>query len=99
MLALADPYPITPKEHGTAFLMQHRHLWLRSSRQRAALRVRSEVEQAIRDFYYERGYTLIDSPILTPAACEGTATLFSTAAKRTLQCRHRVKGCMRRPSA
>ncbi|MGB3561750.1 MAG: amino acid--tRNA ligase-related protein, partial [Thermoanaerobaculia bacterium] len=75
---LAVDYPITPKEHGTAFLMEHRHLWLRSSRQRAALRVRSEVCQAIRDFYYERDYVLIDSPILTPAACEGTSTLFET---------------------
>ena len=71
-------YPITPKEHGVAFLMEHRHLWLRSSRQRAALRVRSEACQAIRDFYYERDFTLIDSPILTPAACEGTSTLFET---------------------
>jgi asparaginyl-tRNA synthetase len=75
---LTEEYPITPKEHGTAFLMEHRHLWLRSSRQRAALRVRSEVEQAIRDFFYERDFTLIDSPILTPAACEGTSTLFET---------------------
>jgi asparaginyl-tRNA synthetase len=75
---LTADYPITPKEHGTAFLMEHRHLWLRSSRQRAALRVRSEVEQAIRDFFYERDFTLIDSPILTPAACEGTSTLFET---------------------
>ena len=74
----ASDYPITPKEHGTAFLMEHRHLWLRSSRQRSALRVRSEVEQAIRDFFYERDFTLIDSPILTPAACEGTSTLFET---------------------
>ncbi len=71
-------YPITPKEHGTAFLMEHRHLWLRSSRQRATLKVRSEVSQAIRDFYYERDFVLIDSPILTPAACEGTSTLFET---------------------
>ncbi len=78
VLHLAQDFPITPKEHGTAFLMEHRHLWLRSSRQRAALRVRSEVEQAIRDFFYEREFTLIDSPILTPAACEGTATLFET---------------------
>ncbi len=78
LLGLAEDYPITPKEHGTAFLMEHRHLWLRSSRQRAALRVRSEVEQAIRDFFYTRGFTLIDSPILTPAACEGTSTLFET---------------------
>ena len=78
ILHLTEEYPITPKEHGTAFLMEHRHLWLRSTRQRAALRVRSEVEQAIRDFFYERAFTLIDSPILTPAACEGTATLFET---------------------
>jgi len=78
ILSLTEDYPITPKEHGTAFLMEHRHLWLRSSRQRSALRVRSEVEQAIRDFFYERDFTLIDSPILTPAACEGTSTLFET---------------------
>jgi asparaginyl-tRNA synthetase len=78
ILSLTQDYPITPKEHGTAFLMEHRHLWLRSSKQRAALRVRSEVEQAIRDFFYERDFTLIDSPILTPAACEGTSTLFET---------------------
>jgi asparaginyl-tRNA synthetase len=78
LLQAAQDYPITPKEHGTAFLMEHRHLWLRSSRQRAALRVRSEVEQAIRDFFYQRDFTLIDSPILTPAACEGTSTLFET---------------------
>jgi asparaginyl-tRNA synthetase len=78
ILSLTQDYPITPKEHGTAFLMEHRHLWLRSSRQRAALRVRSEVEQGIRDFFYERQFTLIDSPILTPAACEGTSNLFET---------------------
>jgi asparaginyl-tRNA synthetase len=78
ILDLAEDYQISPKEHGTAFLMEHRHLWLRSSRQRAALRVRSEVCQAIRDFFYERDFTLIDSPILTPAACEGTSTLFET---------------------
>src|SRR4051794_31913718 len=78
ILFLTEDYPITPKEHGTAYLMEHRHLWLRSSRQRAALRVRSEVEQGIRDFFYEREFTLIDSPILTPAACEGTSTLFET---------------------
>ena len=75
---LSDEFPITPKEHGTAFLMEHRHLWLRSSRQWAALRVRSELCQAIRDFFYQREFTLIDSPILTPAACEGTSTLFET---------------------
>jgi len=75
---LTDDYPITPKEHGTAFLMEHRHLWLRSSRQRAVLRVRSAAEFAIREFFETRDFTLIDSPILTPAACEGTSTLFET---------------------
>ena len=78
VLGASQDYPISPKEHGTAFLMEHRHLWLRSSRQRAALAVRSEVSQGIRDYFYERDYTLIDSPILTPAACEGTSTLFET---------------------
>jgi len=71
-------YPITPKEHGTAFLMDRRHLWMRSSKQHAVLKVRSEVEQACRDFFYHRDFVLIDSPILTPAACEGTSTLFET---------------------
>jgi asparaginyl-tRNA synthetase len=75
---LTEDYPITNKEHGTAFLMEHRHLWLRSNRQRAAMRIRSEVCQAIRDFFYERDFTLVDSPILTPTACEGTSTLFET---------------------
>jgi asparaginyl-tRNA synthetase len=78
ILDLSQEFPISPKEHGTAFLMENRHLWLRSSRQRAALRVRSEVSQAIRDYFYQRDFTLIDSPILTPAACEGTSTLFET---------------------
>ena len=75
---LSPEFPIAPKEHGVGFLMDHRHLWLRSKRQRAVLRIRSEVVQAIRDFFYERDFTLIDSPILTPAACEGTSTLFET---------------------
>ena len=75
---LTAEFPITPKEHGTAFLMENRHLWLRSSRQRAALKLRSEVAQAIRDFFYEREFVLVDSPILTPAACEGTTNLFAT---------------------
>jgi asparaginyl-tRNA synthetase len=70
------PYPITPKEHGIEFLMDHRHLWLRSSRQRAILAVRHEIIKACRDFFDERGFTLVDTPILTPAACEGTTTLF-----------------------
>jgi asparaginyl-tRNA synthetase len=74
----AQDYPITPKEHGPDFLLDHRHLWLRSSKQHALLRLRSEISQAIRDFFYERGFVLIDSPILTPAACEGTSTLFET---------------------
>ena len=74
----AVDYPIGPKEHGPEFLLDNRHLWLRSSRQHALLRVRSEVCQSIRDFFYERGFVLIDSPILTPAACEGTSTLFET---------------------
>jgi asparaginyl-tRNA synthetase len=78
VLFLTEDYPITPKEHGTAFLMEHRHLWLRSSRQRAVLKVRSEVEQAIRDFFHRRDYVLIDSPILTANAAEGTSTLFQT---------------------
>lgn len=75
---LTQDFPITPKDHGTAFLMENRHLWLRSSRQRAALKVRSEVEQGIHDFFYQRDFVRIDSPILTPAACEGTSTLFET---------------------
>ncbi|PYS96655.1 MAG: asparagine--tRNA ligase [Acidobacteria bacterium] len=75
---LAHGYPISPKEHGPDFLLDHRHLWLRSSKQHALLRIRSEVSQAIRDFFHERGFVLIDSPILTPAACEGTSTLFET---------------------
>ncbi len=78
ILALTQDYPITPKEHGTAFLMDIRHLWLRSSKQHAILRIRNEVEQGCRDFFYERDFVLIDSPILTPAACEGTSTLFET---------------------
>src|SRR5512143_550487 len=72
----ADPYPITPKEHGIDFLMDHRHLWLRSRRQHAILRVRHEVIKAIRDYFDSNGFTLIDTPIFTPAACEGTTTLF-----------------------
>ena len=73
-----DPYPITPKEHGTEFLMDHRHLWLRSRRQHAILRVRHEVIRAIRDYLDSNGFTLVDTPIFTPAACEGTTTLFET---------------------
>ncbi|HEX4769919.1 MAG TPA: asparagine--tRNA ligase [Bryobacteraceae bacterium] len=70
------PYPITPKEHGVDFLMDHRHLWLRSRRQHAAIRVRHQVIKSIRDYFDSNGYTLVDTPIFTPAACEGTSTLF-----------------------
>ncbi len=76
VVQLAEAYPITPKEHGTAFLMENRHLWLRSSRQHAALRVRSEIIKGCRDFFDDRGFVLVDTPIITPAACEGTTTLF-----------------------
>lgn len=69
-------YPITPKEHGTEFLMDHRHLWLRSRRQHAVLKVRHTVVQSVRNFLDNDGFTLCDSPIFTPAACEGTTTLF-----------------------
>ncbi|HLV95864.1 MAG TPA: asparagine--tRNA ligase [Candidatus Acidoferrales bacterium] len=72
----SDPYPITPKEHGTDFLMEHRHLWVRSQRQASILRVRAEIIKAARDFFDEHGFTLTDPPIITPAACEGTSTLF-----------------------
>jgi asparaginyl-tRNA synthetase len=75
-VAESDPYPITPKEHGVDFLMEHRHLWIRSPRQAAILRVRAEIIKAARDFFDDRGFTLTDPPIITPAACEGTTTLF-----------------------
>jgi asparaginyl-tRNA synthetase len=72
----SDPYPITPKDHGVDFLMDHRHLWLRSQRQHAIIRVRHEVIKAVRDYFDSHGFTLVDTPIFTPAACEGTTTLF-----------------------
>jgi len=72
----SDPYPISLKEHGVDFLMEHRHLWVRSPRQAAILRVRAEIIKAARDFFDDRGFVLTDPPILTPAACEGTTTLF-----------------------
>ena len=72
----SDPYPITPKDHGIEFLMDRRHLWLRSRRQHAAIRVRHEVIRAIRDYFDNNGFILVDTPIFTPAACEGTTTLF-----------------------
>jgi asparaginyl-tRNA synthetase len=76
IISPATDYPITPKEHGVAFLLDKRHLWLRSSRQHAILRIRSEIEAACRDFLAQRGFMLFDSPMLTPAACEGTTNLF-----------------------
>ncbi len=78
LLAPSQEYPIQPKEHGVEFLLDHRHLWLRSSQQRAALRVRAEVEQAIHDFLYQRDFTRIDTPILTGAIGETAGTLFET---------------------
>ena len=76
--ATAGEYPISPKEHGTDFLMDHRHLWLRSKRQHAILRIRHTIIQAVRDFFDDDGFTLVDAPIFTPNACEGTSTLFET---------------------
>ena len=75
---IAEPFPIQPKEHGVGFLMDHRHLWLRSSRQHAILKIRHEVIKACRDFFDDREFVLIDTPIFTPNACEGTTTLFQT---------------------
>jgi asparaginyl-tRNA synthetase len=76
VISEAKDYPITPKEHGVDYLMDRRHLWIRSQRQQAILRVRHEVISAVRDFFNERGFILADTPIFTPAACEGTTTLF-----------------------
>jgi asparaginyl-tRNA synthetase len=78
IVSLCPEYPITPKEHGPDFLLNNRHLWLRSKRQHAIMRVRNEVTFGIREFFHDRSYVNIDSPILTPAACEGTSTLFET---------------------
>ncbi|HVH41301.1 MAG TPA: asparagine--tRNA ligase [Labilithrix sp.] len=74
----AREYPISPKEHGTDFLMDHRHLWLRSKRQHAIMRVRHAIIKAVRDFFDQNDFTLVDAPIFTPNACEGTSTLFQT---------------------
>jgi len=76
VVQVAHDYPITPKEHGVEFLMDNRHLWLRSKRQHAILSVRAEVIRAVRDFFDSNGFLLMDTPIFTPAACEGTTTLF-----------------------
>jgi asparaginyl-tRNA synthetase len=78
IISIAKEYPITPKEHGVEFLMDRRHLWLRSERQHAILRVRHEIIRSIREFFDSRGFLLLDAPIFTPAACEGTSTLFET---------------------
>lgn len=78
VIQIAQEYPIAPKEHSVAFLMEHRHLWLRSQKQHAILQIRAETIRAIRDFFDGRGFRLMDTPILTPSACEGTTTLFET---------------------
>jgi len=78
IVAIAEPYPITPKEHGVDFLADRRHLWLRSPRQSAIMRIRNEIIQSIREYMYNNGFILFDTPIFTPNACEGTSTLFST---------------------
>ncbi|MDH3503267.1 MAG: asparagine--tRNA ligase [Nitrospirota bacterium] len=78
VIHVAEPFPIQPKDHGVGFLMEYRHLWLRSRRQHAILRVRHEIIRTCRNFFDDRGFTLIDTPIFTPNACEGTTTLFQT---------------------
>lgn len=78
VVSIAEPYPISPKEHGIEFLMENRHLWVRSAKQWAALRVRAEIMKAIREFFDNRGFIEFSAPILTPSACEGTSTLFGT---------------------
>jgi len=78
IISLAKDYPITPKEHGIEFLIDNRHLWLRSKRQVSIMRIRHRIIKAIRDFFDERGFVLFDPPIITPNACEGTSTLFET---------------------
>ncbi len=78
LVQIAESFPIQAKEHGVGFLMEHRHLWLRSSRQHAVLRIRHEIIRACRNFFDERGFILLDTPIFTPNACEGTTTLFQT---------------------
>lgn len=77
IVQIADDYPITPKEHGLGFLFEHRHLWLRSKKPWALMRIRSEIIHAIRTFFYEDGFITFDAPIFTPSACEGTTTLFA----------------------
>lgn len=76
VIQIAEEYPIGKKEHGVAFLLDNRHLWIRSRKQTAILRIRSRTAQTIYDFFFKRGFVLFDSPILTPTSCEGTTTLF-----------------------
>ena len=78
LISEAKDYPITPKEHGPHFLMEHRHLWLRSLKQKAILNIRHRIIKSIRDFFDNHGFTLVDAPIFTPNACEGSTTLFET---------------------
>jgi len=78
IVQVSKPYPITPKEHGIGFLMDNRHLWIRSRKQHAILEIRAEVINALRDFFNNEGFVLVDAPILTPSSCEGTTTLFET---------------------
>ena len=81
---IAEPFPITPKEHGVEFLMDNRHLWIRSQKQWAALRVRAEIIRSVQAFFDDNGFIRFDAPILTPSSCEGTSTLFSTGTSITL---------------
>jgi len=97
VVAVAEPYPITPKEHGTDFLMDHRHLWLRSARQHAILRIRAGIIRAFRDYMDREGFLLMDSPIFTPNACEGTTTLFETQYFDQQAYLTRVASSIRRP--
>jgi asparaginyl-tRNA synthetase len=78
IIQITEEYPITPKEHGVDFLMDNRHLWIRSPRQRAVLVIRAEIIKAIQAFFNDRGFHLVDPPILTPSSCEGTTNLFHT---------------------
>lgn len=78
IIQVTEEYPITPKEHGVDFLMDNRHLWIRSPRQRAVLVIRAQIIQAVQQFFNERGFHLVDPPILTPSSCEGTTNLFHT---------------------
>ena len=78
VISISNDYPITPKEHGTHFLMEHRHLWLRSLRQKSILKIRHRIIKSVRDFFDNHGFTLVDAPIFTPNACEGTTNLFET---------------------